>query len=356
MSSNRSPAIQWGWGTAYDLFASLHVLHHPEKFGLRGSWAAGVRSRLTLQQRTVLEDAEKVLFSSPIGWVSTLPEPKDAATLIWSLSQIAPAERLPTLAHHTNISPDVWQRLKEVATRKIWDDGDINYLSSLYQQNQLSIHSNELITMLDWWARPEEFGERYLEALQAYVAVFFAEEENRIRPYLQQALARAKEMEKQLGFSDLMVELSQGVKITAFELADDVLYAPSYWITPLVMYDCIVKKHWVVLYGARPADVALVPGEVIPDAMLRAIKALSDPTRLLILRYLSDQPQTPSQLARKLRLRPPTVNHHLSALRLAGLLFISLEAGEEKRYTVRETAIKETFEALRKFLLVDIES
>jgi DNA-binding transcriptional ArsR family regulator len=242
-----------------------------------------------------------------------------------------------------------------VETRKIWNDGDINYLNSLYQQNQLSIHSNELITMLDWWARPEEFGELYLEALQEYVAVFFAEEEKRIRPYLQQALERAQEMEKQLKFSDLMVELSQGVKIAAFELADEVLYAPSYWITPLVMYDCIVEKHWVVLYGARPADAALVPGEVIPDAMIRAIKALSDPTRLLILRYLSDQPHTPSQLARKLRLRPPTVNHHLSALRLAGLLFISMETGEEKRYTVRDTAIKETFDALRKFLLLDIE-
>ena len=87
----------------------------------------------------------------------------------------------------------------------------------------------------------------------------------------------------------------------------------------------LVPKHWVVLFGARPAEVALVPGEVVPDAMLRALKALSDPTRLLILRYLSDQPQTPSQLARRLRLRPPTVIHHLSALRLAGLVYISLD-------------------------------
>src|SRR4030042_240567 len=116
------------------------------------------------------------------------------------------------------------------------------------------------------------------------------------------------------------------------------------------MYDCVMEKLWVVLFGARPAEVALVPGEVVPDAMLRALKALSDPTRLLILRYLSDQPQTPSQLARKLRLRAPTVTHHLSALRLAGLVYVSLDGEGEKRYTVRETAVKDTFEALRRFL------
>jgi DNA-binding transcriptional ArsR family regulator len=51
-------------------------------------------------------------------------------------------------------------------------------------------------------------------------------------------------------------------------------------------------------------------------------------------------------------LRPPTVIHHLNALRLAGLVYVTLEAQEEKRYTIRETAVRDTFEALRKFLSV----
>jgi DNA-binding transcriptional ArsR family regulator len=149
-----------------------------------------------------------------------------------------------------------------------------------------------------------------------------------------------------------MVELTQGVKISALEEADEVIFVPSYWTTPLVMYDRAFEKHWVVLFGARPADVSLVPGALVPDAMLLALKALSDPTRLLILRYLSEQPQTPSQLARRLRLRAPTVVHHLSALRLAGLVYISLEEEEEKRYTVRDTAVQDTFDSLNRFLAV----
>lgn len=31
-----TPRITWDLGTAYDLFISLHVLHEPVDFGLRG--------------------------------------------------------------------------------------------------------------------------------------------------------------------------------------------------------------------------------------------------------------------------------------------------------------------------------
>lgn len=355
MMARHAPGILWDWGTAYDLFASLHVLHHPEDFGLRGSWAAGVRSRLTSPQRTVLEDAQRLFFSSPLGWVSNLPDPKDANTAVWTLSQIPPAERLPTLAQHADEAPEILAQLKEVLARRGWDESDLEQLQLHHHPEKGRSSREELVNTLNWWSHPEEFGERYLAALQAYIAGFFAEEERRIQPYLQQALTRGQELAAQLDFSELFIELSQGVKIAALEEADLVTFVPSYWTTPLVMFDCVIKNKWVVLYGARPADVALVPGEVVPDALLRALKALSDPTRLLILRYLSDMPQTPSQLARRLRLRPPTVIHHLNALRLAGLVYVTLEEQEEKRYTVRGSAVADTFEVLSKFLSVKAE-
>ena len=356
MIRNHTPNILWDWGTAYDLFASLHVLHHSEKFGLRGSWAAGVRSRLTAPQRAILEDAQEIFFSTPLTWVSNLPEPKDAASALWALGQIAPAERLPALAFHADEAPEIFAVLNDVFERRLWNDTDLERLRIHQQRKEGAAHPDTLVTALNWWSHPEEFGERYLNALQAYAEVFFAEEERRIRPYLQQALASAQELATKLDFSILFIELSQGVRITVIEEAEEVKFVPSYWITPLVMYDCVIKNHWVVLFGARPPEVALVPGEVVPDALLRGLKALSDPTRLLILRYLSNNPQTPSQLAQKLRLRAPTVIHHLNALRLAGLVYVSLDAEEEKRYTVRGTAVKDTFDILEKFLLVKGES
>ena len=52
-----SPHLAWDQGSAYELFVSLMVLHDPERFGLRASWAAGVRSRLPAAERKLLEDA-----------------------------------------------------------------------------------------------------------------------------------------------------------------------------------------------------------------------------------------------------------------------------------------------------------
>ena len=50
--------LLWDWGTAYDLFVSLAVLHDPGDFGVRGAWAAGVRARLSPAARETLEQSQ----------------------------------------------------------------------------------------------------------------------------------------------------------------------------------------------------------------------------------------------------------------------------------------------------------
>ena len=51
------PTFTWNIGTAYDLLISLHVLHQPDRFGLRPAWAAGVRNRLQPDERRFLQSA-----------------------------------------------------------------------------------------------------------------------------------------------------------------------------------------------------------------------------------------------------------------------------------------------------------
>jgi DNA-binding transcriptional ArsR family regulator len=106
---------------------------------------------------------------------------------------------------------------------------------------------------------------------------------------------------------------------------------------------------WV--FGARPADFSLVPGEVVPDALLKALKALSDPTRLRILQYLTGEPLASAQIARRLRLRAQTVAHHLKILRLAGLVHITMgDVRAEKLYSARLGAIADTCASLQSFM------
>jgi DNA-binding transcriptional ArsR family regulator len=244
--------------------------------------------------------------------------------------------------------------LRAVEARGFWGEMDREVLQAAYRckdASEAAPSTEEQTAILDWWARGEEFGERYLEALRAYQGVFFAEEERRIRPALQQALSRAQELAQRLALPDLLEELSEGLRLSDLPALARAVLAPSFWCTPLLIIGMVDAETRLFLFGARPADASLVPGEVVPDSLLRTLKALSDPTRLRILHYLVQKPLSPAELSRRLRLRTPTVTHHLNTLRLAGLVQLTMSEGKEMRtYRARTEAVAAACGALQRFL------
>jgi DNA-binding transcriptional ArsR family regulator len=348
----QKPRLIWDCGTAYDMFMSLQTLHEPAKYGLRAAWAKGVRARLPEAERKILKQATALLW--PFHWIHGLPAPKDGATMLQALEQLPPAERLPVLALAPDTSPDWAKVVQGVAARRAWDEKDLEALSRIVCEcKKMASSKNKLTQILKWWSRPQDFGERYLEALRAYQEVFFAEEEARILPALQQALAQAQDLAQKLPLPDLLEELSQGVRLATPPQLPELALVPSFWSTPLILYVQVSAERELFLFGARPPDASLVPGEIVPDALLQALKALGEPTRLRILRYLAAEPLTPSQLARRLRLRAPTVVHHLHVLRLARLVHLTLDKKDKARYAARPEAVKTTCATLQAFLAGD---
>ncbi len=346
--STGAPQISWDIGTAYDFFISRIVIHHPEDFGLRASWAAGVRSRLPIKERKFLEETHEFSYISQ-NWVYNLPAPKDAATALWALRQIPAAERLPTTSLQHNMCGEMNTILRDVATRRSYSKKDIEALRTEVRKCEKTVKYKDLSTMLDWWSRPDEYGELYLVAMQSYYQNFFAEEEKRIAPILKHSLEQAQELATKLSVIDLVETLSQGVHFKEALDYPELVLAPSFWSTPFIMWNSEPKKRLILVFGGRPADMSLISGEDVPDNTLRVLKALADPTRLQIMRYLAQEHLTPAQLAQRLRLRAPTVIHHLDALRMAGLVHIALEESG-KRYAARQEAINATFTSLETYL------
>ena len=341
--------LYWSQGSAFDLFASLHVLHQPARFGLRPAWAAGVRSRLSSEDRETLEQADTALWI-PLYWIQSLTDPKDSAAVFRALRRLPPDERLPALGLPPKLPAEGAYIYREVAARGAWKPQDLETLRSVLQNQGSTPRTKVLEAKLSVWAQAESFGERYLHALQSYQDVFFSEEEKRIRRSLREATNAAQERAAEVSINELIETLSHGVRLDqAFDWKELVL-VPSYWISPLVVFEQLDEDKELFLYGARPADVSLVPGDHVPDGMLRTIKTLGDPTRLRILRYLSQESITPAELARRLRLRAPTVTHHLNLLRLAGLVYLTLGEKGKRHYEARPEAVDEAFELLRSFL------
>lgn len=347
------PRMIWEFGTAYDMLVSLIILHDPARFGVRGMWASGMRSRLPASSRTFMEEIQGTLVRTvPLGWVHSLPDPRDGATLLWALEQVPPAARIAAMTVFDRTPAELVSILNGAAARGAWDKRDEDALFAAFSAERSAPPParRDMATILKWWANAEEFGARYLQALRAYYEGFFAEEESRIRPVLQQALAEAQLMAARLPLPRLLENLSQGVRFTRLPEADEYVLAPSFWGFPLLFHHQIAPGRWMFLFGARPPDASLVPGEAVPDALVMVLKALGDPTRLRILRYLSGQTLTPTMLAGRLRLRTPTVIYHLNTLRMAGLVAIELGADGERGYTARPQQVGAAFEALSGFL------
>jgi DNA-binding transcriptional ArsR family regulator len=344
--------IEWDIGTAYDFFISLWVLHEPEHLGLRGSWAAGVRSRLPAPERELLQRVIPLIW--PLAWVYSLPAPKDVVTALGALRALSPEKRLLVLV--PDVPEDVKRIWREVGRRGSWDEADQKALVDVMQGGDWKRHPSAAVRKaaadsLDLWTDPVGNADRLLSAFECYHEEFFAEEEARIRPALEEALARAQQLARSSsGWEELLEELSQGVRIAKDWENKTLVLGPSYWGTPLAMMADFPPDKHLFLFGARPADESLIPGEMVPDALYQALKALADPTRLRILRYLTDEPLTPAELARRLRLRAPTVIHHLDALRLARLVIVTLDT-EGKRYAIRPDAVASVCDLLNQFLV-----
>ena len=345
------PALIWDIGTGYDLFASLYVLHNPSEFALRAAWAAGVRSRLGQEAREFLQNIVSYL-SAPLEWVYGLPKPKDSLTVVRELEKLDDEDVLTTLflaGDCSDVTSEVYRRILNTGS---WNEEDMRELMACAEKHQTCYQANResIAVFLDWCTKRQEFGKRYKQVIAEYYESFFREEERRITPDIERAYASAREMAQKLPTASLFEELTRGLSGESYLKHKSVVLVPSFWAAPRVFCGMIGPDESILVFGARPNDASLVPGQPVPDDLYIALQALGDQTRLRILRLLSDRPLTQTEIAKKLRLRTPTIGHHMKGLRIAGLITISQCDGDQTRYATRFSRVADTCEALREFL------
>lgn len=361
---NTQPKIIWDQGTGYDFYSSLEVIHFPDNFGLRGAWAAGVRSRIPGRERDFLEEVVDN-FLPPMRWVYSLPSPKDASTVIFSVKQIPVEERIITFGDFPLTSEEFHQSLMNVYQKGSYTSDDIEEVVREWRQchREKKKSEEELVvfisrrraeTVMKMFANPVTFGENYLQALSAYYDGFFAEEEKRIAPKLEQALQKAQTLAEKYDLVSLLNKLLDGDWDESILELEELIMVPSYWYSPWSINSLLKPERMLLLYGSRPKEESLVPGEIVPEDLMQKLKAMTDPTRLRILRYLMQEHLTPAELARRLRLRAPTVTHHLHSLKAAGMVKYVMRGKHEHLYYAKMDSIKSTYTLLKEFLEQDV--
>ncbi len=349
MSDRVGTKIHWDVGTAYDLFISLIILHNPEVYSVRASWAAGVRSRIPTEHREVLEQAS-ILRLVPLTFVHSLGAPKDAGQLLAKLKSIPSGSILEKMTLAPWTPPEIKEFLLGTTPAKKWTQAELPPLIYQWGMDDKKETKRIFKTLYESWAHRERFGERLVEGLQAYVDNFFAEEERRILPVLEQELSHARMRAGSRPLPAMLEEITSGVRYSDFEYLSDIVLAPTFWGSPFMFSEHLSEHKLIILFGARPGTMSIIPGDIVPDGLLRGMKAMADPTRLRILRYLAQEPQTAAELSRVLRLRPPTVNHHLTQLRMAGMVQVNITASGERKFAARHEGFDDTQDLLNAFI------
>lgn len=190
--------------------------------------------------------------------------------------------------------------------------------------------------------------DRYVPLLRAWDEEYF----QRLDPAILHGLEQdAREKRALLGHmpADELVELAtSGVTVALEADLDRIWLIPQYHYRPWNV-NAFVRRGRIIQY---PVDaLPLDPDEVSPR-LRRRTKALSDESRLRILRKLSAGPLGFSEVVAFTGLSKSTVNHHLVVLRAAGLVRVHDAGDRSTVYTLRPEAIDALRDDLRSYLSI----
>lgn len=343
----KTPELTWHINTAIDFFDSAAIIFNPESYQLRPAWAAGVRSRLSAAARETLQAVFPIHWV-PVTWFHQMDEPASAEQALEILANTPAEERVMNLYDFPHDPPEIWEIIHQIIARGTWHEQEYQTLRKLSVKD--GVGKKNIKMWLNLLAATRRLGPRILPAMQEFFEIFYAEEEKRVRPYLIKAAEEGKKLSAEVDLITLLETLSEGINYQLPHEYKKIIFAPSFWTTPLIADIEVDRETLFFIYGVRPANVPLIPGDQVPNVMHQALKTLADPTRLKILKLLRHQPHSPGELAKALRLRPPTVTHHLRILRQARLIRITLSEEDRRIYEFRPDGLRGVLISLEEFL------
>ncbi len=127
-----------------------------------------------------------------------------------------------------------------------------------------------------------------------------------------------------------------------------LILAPSYFSRP---YNRLFQgADWrLICYPVADTSLDGIDRFAPPLSAVRLYRALGDETRLRLLRHLAERDWYLTELAGLLELSKPTVKHHLTQLRTAGLVTITEEGGLTY-YSLRRNRVEEAGPELARYL------
>ncbi|MBW4080457.1 helix-turn-helix transcriptional regulator [Paenibacillus sp. S150] len=177
----------------------------------------------------------------------------------------------------------------------------------------------------------------YTPLLRLWYTQYFRHTEQKMLPLMIENASEKKMLESKMDIVALIEYASGGIVIEDIPELETIVLLPTVHNRPINTY-CFYKKMMLVQY---PVDVPQDSEEEPPTVLLRLTKALSDPTRLRMLRFIAHEPKTMWEMQSELSQSREMLMHHLLILRVAGLLRVHLRGEGTERYSIRPDGASE---------------
>jgi DNA-binding transcriptional ArsR family regulator len=185
------------------------------------------------------------------------------------------------------------------------------------------------------WEDPARLLGRFVDLLQTYWERAFADEWRGLGPRLEGVARRDARTVLTRGvyavldgrFADTVVDPTEGWFLRHSPHAHEVrpsrrrpvTFVPSVYVWPHVRVNCDAPWPLAVIYP--PEDVrADARPDPVPSRLPRALRALGEPTRLQLLRVISERPRSTEELAHLVGLSAAGTSKSLGVLAAAGLV------------------------------------
>lgn len=329
--------------TAFDFLVSMNVAAGEESDLLpddaawlkraRGSMPADVRRDLDSCFGKASMGAFHLLPSVIIG----RPEIVDADGFVAALDELSTEALLRLLLVDMRHEPESEALIERVLAR---DEAALS---------EVTEHFNEFNkgSVVEFLRDPEPAVGQMREVVRSWLTLY-REIEPRVEQILRADVASRRTDRETLEQSTLIERTTGGLRWLPESRVRRIVMAPSYFARP---YNYVYQgSDWrMFAYPVSDAVLGALDAAVPPQGVVRLYRALGDPTRLRVLKLLSERDWYLTELAQQLELSKPTMKHHLALLRAAGLVTVTDE-GNLTYYSIRRERLDEAGVELHRFL------
>jgi DNA-binding transcriptional ArsR family regulator len=333
---------------AYEVLFMLAAAAHPRRHELARGWGAALQRRLSPRAHSTWRaffGDEGCIGAEPARLVARLPSllpASSVADFLALLHELPADELLLAFLGDVALTPGVAVAVGHLAQGRAVTAADEAALAVALANRKAAVRS-QLRRVLD---DPVGTRDAYAALLEEADQHILAAQWPALLPLLEKARVEYSRRYAGLGARQVLETLA-GVPGSPIANAGPLVVALSYHAYPFVQL-MRGPDHLLLVVGTRGQET-----EPDPDpGTSRVLKALADATRLRILELIGERPRYVQELADVLDVRHPTVVHHLTLLRQAGLIGSHTEHGTTY-YVLHPAMLEDVIAHLRRRLRLD---